>query len=199
MSFFDLSLMTSMKTLVTSFTYTTPRFVSVDIWQIGLLYRLGCVGILTYVLWQMFASGSYSESDAPLGSINAWSEGLKPGINLFASGAFSYCSSATHDYIYSPNFRYIQPACRVLSSTEVVTKSIDSLSFTTGFIETSVLKWRCGDESSNLETAAKLATCSQLGSSVVSGGASIEFPDGNPAQCSCTATQPLYVKGVEDM
>lgn len=176
--------------MITSLTYTTPRYVSVDIWQVGLLYRLACTGIATYILWEMFISGSYSYSDAPLGSVNAWSEGIPRGLNLYAGGPFSYCSSAAHDYIYSPNFRYLQPACRVLSATEVVTKGVDSLSFTTGFIETTELKWRCGSTSS--ETLAKLATCSQLGGSVVSGRVST-------AQCSCTVTKTLYVKGVEDM
>ena len=63
-------------------------------------------------------------------------------MDPYADGpTFSYCSSPDHDYIYSPTFRYQQPACHILSASEVVTKGVDSLSFTTNYIETRDLKY----------------------------------------------------------
>lgn len=32
--------------MITSLKYESPRHIMVDIWQIGLLYRLGCIGVL---------------------------------------------------------------------------------------------------------------------------------------------------------
>lgn len=88
----------------------------------------------------MFGSGSYSYSEVPLGSVNAWSDGFT--VDPYADGpSFSYCSSPDHDYIYSPSFTYQQPACHIVSASEVVTKGVDSLSFTTSYIETKDLKY----------------------------------------------------------
>ena len=56
---------------ITTMKYEAPRKILVDIWQIGLLYRLGWLGALAYVSWGMFGSGSYSYSVVPLGSVNA--------------------------------------------------------------------------------------------------------------------------------
>ena len=53
--------------------YNKPRSISVDIWQVALVYRIFQIMIYLYVLLYMyFYEAGWSYSEIPIGSFNAW-------------------------------------------------------------------------------------------------------------------------------
>ena len=52
-------------------TYMTPRYMRVDIWQIAVLNYVLVAITVGIIFQQMWAQGSYSFNERPLGSVNA--------------------------------------------------------------------------------------------------------------------------------
>ena len=180
-------------------SYMTPKYMRVNIWWIGLIYYGLCIAVGVFVCWRIWVEGSYSYHEIPIGSINAWSEGFTPhGLSLtLAAGGLSYCSSADHDYVYShPNWRYRSPACRVMSTDEVVTKGTGAVSVTTSIIETTSYMWPCA--ATDAASAAKVAACAEMGFSAdpASGESSVAI---SGAQCGCERRVTYYVQGTEEI
>ena len=167
-------------------SYRTHRFVRIDIWQVGLTYYALCGVIGGWIVYDMYRQGAYSYSEVPLGIVNAWSNGLGTEV---ADANFSYCSSPSHDYVYSDSFRYQVPACLALSENELVTKGVNMLSFTTSVIETEEWRWRCGGSSHDERHAA----CEQHGGLVTSNHGGVI------GQCHCVSSTTYYARGVENL
>ena len=182
-----------LSTLNSTLAYKTPKFMKIAIWQVGLIYYSLCIAIAIWLGLQIFRDGTYSYSEMPLGSVNAWVEGRSAaGAARLASGRFEYCSNASYNYVYSvPKFTYVSPPCRELTDDEVATKAVGSVGLTTSIIETIDYSFPCDDTSA--VSAAKRTACTQIGSTVQTNYG------GLANQCKCTASTTFYVKGIEDL
>ena len=125
--------------------YRTKREIRIDVWQIGLTFRILQIVIIGTVAYDIFIGHGWAYSEVPSSrGINAWGESTPQFVAIGAAQP-SYCSntSAMHDYVYGGNFRYVSPSCRRLTAEEVVTKRLGAVSFTTSVIETIELGWKC--------------------------------------------------------
>ena len=172
--------------------YTTQRRLRVDVWQLGLAYKLLQIAILTVVAVDLFETHGWAHQEVPAGRINAYGEATDPfKAMLNPATPPVYCNSPEHDYVFSDNYKYSQPVCRDMDVEEVVTKSIGAVTFTTSIIESIELAWECDDASNTNNTDAqyKITRCGYMGASV----------DTDGMQCKCKGTETYYVKGVEKM
>ena len=64
-----------LSTLNSTLAYKTPKFMKIAIWQVGVIYYSLCIAIAIWLGLQIFRDGTYSYSEMPLGSVNAWVEG----------------------------------------------------------------------------------------------------------------------------
>ena len=164
--------------------YRTERRMRVDIWQIGLAHKVLQAGIFVGVAVQIFSLHEWAYSEVPAGRFNAYGESTTAytAVGLTTPG---YCNNASHDYVYSSSFSYIQPSCRKLLDEEIVVKSIGAVSFTTSVKEQLEIGWRC----SGSTHIAKSAACAEISAAVEQSG----------DQCSCSSSSMYYVKGVEKL
>jgi LSD1 subclass zinc finger protein len=186
--------------------YTTSRRLRVDVWQLGLSFKLLQLTILIFVAVDIFNRNAWAHSEVPAGRINSYGEGTDDFTSTLAleDSTVAYCSSPDHDYIFSDSYNYEKPPCRALDPEEVVTKSIGAVTFTTSIIESVELAWACG--ATDTDALGKKARCDTM---IADGGAF--HVDGttknytawklntNGMQCKCTTRETYYVKGVEKM
>ena len=175
------------------FAYPTKRMIRVDVWQIGLTFRILQTVIIGAVAYDIFLGHAWAYSEVPSArGLNAWGESTPQFAAVGATQPY-YCSNqtATHNYVYSSEFQYVSPACRHLAMEEIVSKSLGAVSFTTSVIESVELGFACsGTDARTVEdTATKFATCAALGAPVTYGG----------SQCSCSSSETYYVTGVEEI
>ena len=164
--------------------YRTERRMRVDIWQLGLAFKVLQVAIFVGVALQIFTLHEWAYSEVPAGRFNAYGESTAEyvAIGLTSPG---YCNNVTHDYVYQGTSFYQQPSCRNLLVEEIVVKSIGAVSFTTSVIEDLEIGWRC----SGSTHTAKSAACADIGAAVEQTG----------DQCACSSSSMYYVKGVEKL
>lgn len=165
--------------------YRTQRHLRVDVWQLGLAYRILQLIILIVVGVEIFLTHGWAHSEVPAGRVNAYGETTDAFEAIAEGAAPSYCASAAHDYVFSDSFSYIQPACHDVAIEEVVTKSIGAVTFTTSIIETIEIAWNCASD----DAASKEARCAAMNAPVTNTSAG--------AQCKCVGRETYYVKGVE--
>ena len=133
----------------------------VDVWQIGLTFRLLQATILGYLAYDIFEQHSWAAHEVPAGRVNAYGQ-KSARYTALASTTPAYCYNADntlHNYIFNSIWSYESPACRTLNFEEVVQKSIGAVTITTSVIETTDLAWECD----GAEAAAKEALCFELG------------------------------------
>ena len=85
-------------------------------------------------------------SEVPGGISNAWDE---PGSMLASTNdvvakraATSYCNNRSHSYA-SEGYQYIMPDCVALLPAELTQKTVDSVFYTTAYLETVTRGWPC--------------------------------------------------------
>ena len=163
-------------------TYRTSRMIRIDVWQLGLAFRLIQAAIVGFVAFDIFQRHGWAYSEVPAGRVNAYGESTAEFVAIGTTSP-AYCSSADHDYVFSSLWSYIQPGCRKLDVAEIYNKNKDSVSFTTSIIESVEYAWPCA----GIEAPFKRAQCAEIGAPVVPTG----------LQCKCVDTNVYYVKGVE--
>ena len=110
-----------------AFGYRTPKFIKVDVWQLGLLHRVLQLTALGYAIgYVLLDRQAWAYSEAPIGKANAWGEpGKLHQMKDFKyytrdqGGPFSYCSNSSLSYAYSPTYVMDNIACRALTGGEV--------------------------------------------------------------------------------
>ena len=187
--------------------YTTQRRLRIDVWQLGLAFKLLQLGIIIFLCVDIFKANGWAHSEVPGGRVNAYGESTPDFEATVAKpvNQVKYCSSDEHDYVFSddPNskYKYQKPACRALEPEEAVTKSIGAVSFTTSVIETIELAWKCTDGTGDDPDARKKQqACNDAENKGTSIG--IEYSSVNGVaerQCKCLIRETYYVKGVEKM
>lgn len=171
--------------------YVTSRRLRVDVWQLGLAFKLLQLAIVIGIGLDIFYRNGWAYSEVPAGRVNAYGESTSDfKATLNASTEPKYCGSTQHNYVFSSLYTYEQPSCRDIDVEEVVTKSIGAVTFTTSVIETIEFSWNC--RSRDEENGFKAKRCVDMdGQKETSGDAG--------EQCKCSRRETYYVKGVEDM
>ena len=185
--------------------YTTQRRLRVDVWQIGLAFKLLQLAILIFLAVDIFTRNAWAHSEVPAGRVNAYGE-KTPAFDATVAKADNqtkYCSSDEHDYVFDPNsmYKYQKPACRALEPEEAVTKGIGAVTFTTSVIESIEFAWNCRTGGiDDADAQYKERICDGAESKQLSNG--IEYSSVNgvaDVQCKCLIRETYYVKGVEHM
>ena len=181
--------------------YTTQRRLRIDVWQLGLAFKLLQLAIIIFLCVDIFSQNAWAHSEKPGGWVNAYGESIDAFTKAKADNQLEYCSSAMHDYEYNddPNsmYKYVRPECRVLEPEEAVTKGIGAVTFTTSIIETIEFAWKCGIEVDALTKAGKCDAAKAAGLRVVDEYSPLNGVD--RVQCKCLIREMYYVKGVEHM
>lgn len=165
------------------FIYRTNRLVKIDIWQLGLFFRLLQLAIIGLVGFDIINRHGWSYTEAPSGVVNAW---VEAPANFPGSTTPAYCQNAEHDYDYGSGWKYVQPECLKLLPEEAWAKSpFGAVTLTTSIIQSIDYAWACD----GADAANKLAQCTALGAQVQTTG----------LQCRCTSTDTYYVQRVEDL
>ena len=186
--------------------YTTSRRLRVDVWQLGLSFKLLQLTILIFVGIDIFNRNAWAHSEVPAGRVNSYGEVTADFTSTLALDKVGYCSSDDHDYIFSDTYNYQKPPCRILDDEEVVTKSIGAVTFTTSIIETVELAWRCA--AIDPDATAKKLRCDTM----IADGGTFHVDNTTPnydawkqstaltgMQCKCRKRETYYVKGVEKL
>ena len=173
--------------------HKTPKFMTIDLWYIGVLLRLLQILVLVYFIFSTFSSGAWAYSETPLANINAWGEtgGARAAATaasaVAGSDAFDYCSNEAYSYKWSDVFNYEAPECEWLETFEVVEKGKDIVSFTTVYIEQHVTGWPLAAA----DNEAKTTECASAG-----GTTTDNLADGERI---CTRQRAVYPTAVEEM
>ena len=120
----------------------------IDIWQIGIFYRVMQVLIFMYVIWDFVSNQGWAFQETPMGATNIYiseansraiiAEALETSSNINSS--FEYCGNSNYAYEYSTEYPYGAadggpPECRSLAAGEVGEKGLDYFFFTTSYDE----------------------------------------------------------------
>ena len=183
--------------------YTTQRRLRVDVWQLGLAFKLLQLAIIIFLCVDIFSENAWAHSEVPGGRVNAYGESTADFIAAKADNQLDYCSSDQHDYVFDPNsmYKYQKPACRALEPEEAVTKAIGAVTFTTSVIESIELAWKCTDGTGDDPDARKKQeACNDAENKGTSSGIEYSSVNGvDERQCKCLIRETYYVKGVEKM
>ena len=87
--------------------YRTQRQMRVDIWQLGVAFRVVQIAILVGVGFQIFTDHSWAYSEVPSGRFNAYGLSTDGYIEVGLTSP-GYCDNATHDYVYQTTSAYVQ-------------------------------------------------------------------------------------------
>ena len=140
--------------------HRSAKFMTIDLWYIGVLLRLLQILVIVYFILTTFISGAWAYSETPRANINAWGEtGGARAAATAAGPAPDYCSNADYSYKWSDVFNYEAPECEWLETFEVVEKGKDIVSFTTVYIEQHVTGWPLAAA----DNEAKTTECASAG------------------------------------
>ena len=82
--------------------YTTQRRLRVDVWQLGLAFKLLQLAIIIFLCVDIFSENAWAHSEVPAGRVNAYGETTDSFDTTKdkADNQLEYCSNKTHDYEY---------------------------------------------------------------------------------------------------
>ena len=189
--------------LIPYFKYRTAKYILIEVPIVGIVHRLCQGAALFYVVANMYYGNGWAMATVPMGSVNAWAEvgGYKQAAQStdpFSSVA--YCSNPEHAYDYGGEWKYgtkeAPPVCNSPNHYTVTEKSVDSVFFTTAYIERAEYGFPCSEyEAASGAAEGPAAHCaSRLG-----GNATLEqYANG---QCVCTGPSatyyPLHMESME--
>lgn len=180
------------------FLYRTTKYISIEVPIVGIVHKLSQIGALIYVIFSMVSGGSWAKLTLPIGSVNPWAEPMNYSYIARTTADYTdfvYCSNPAFAYDYGNSWVYgtdsNPPMCNSPNSYTITQKTVDSVFFTTAYIENNEHGFPC---SSYADSAARLTYCeSQLGA----GSTLEEYTNG---QCVCTGPEETYYPlAVEEM
>ena len=195
----DLSVLPSLTSLYYQTVYfQTPKYVSIDVPIVGILHRLCQFGALVYVVANMWYGNGWAAATVPMGLVNAWAEvgGYRQASQSFDLNApATYCSNPDFAYDYGGGWQYgtkdAPPICNSPNPYTVTEKSVNSVFFTTAYIEKTEYGFPCSRKVVS-DAAAKLQCAAKLGEN-----ATLVHNNG---QCVCTSpSQTYYPLNIESM
>lgn len=179
-------------------TFRLEKTVTIQVWQVGFLYRILQIAIVTFFVFQMVVYDQWALVEIPVGSLNAWSQArnFKDDAGLSSFASLPYCNNASYAYTYDWELDYTTnggpPVCEALADWEVVQKTgitaqSNSLIFMTVFIEKSEFAWPCAGPLNDSQTTKCLSDAGTL--ETTHGG----------SQCKCETQRTVYPVGVDKM
>lgn len=170
-------------------TFRLEKTVTIQVWQVGFVYRLIQLIVVAYVSTSLYFNESWAYVETPMGSVNAWPEdgGFLDHANLGDYAPLSYCANSSFSYAYDASFVMDNPSCETANPYEITTKLPGQLIFTTAFIEVSEIGWACADAPT--DTTERTACAIRGGVVTTRGG----------QQCVCLAKRTVYPVGVDRM
>ena len=199
----SLSLQALNEALIPFFPYRTAKYILIEVPIVGIVHRLCQCAALSYVVINMYYGNGWAMSTVPMGSVNAWAEvggytQAAQSTDPFSSVA--YCSNPEYAYNYGGEWQYgtkeVPPTCNSPNQYTVTEKSVDSVFFTTAYIERAEYGFPCSEHE-----AASGATEGPAGHCVERLGANASLKQYANGQCVCTAPPatfyPLHVERME--
>ena len=171
------------------FVFRMPKTVTIQVWQVGLVYRVCQLAVMGYLVVMLVLDSSWAYSEQPAGRTNAWASagGYHDVVKLPDFSTLPYCADpAAYSFVYDDDFSYANPKCMKMDPWELFVKG-NPLHITTTIVETRETGWPCGtDVTATLATAE----CAERGGEVLMEGGT---------QCICATSQTIYPVGVEKM
>ena len=175
------------ETLDELFTFRVPSTVTIQIWQVGALYKLAQLAVVLYIILTLYLNNTWAYTEVPIGTQNAWSEG---GDWLSLAGSdysnLPQCANSGGAFNYAYDgafFNYDNAVCDKVHPYQITKKGIGVVHFTTQFIEERESAWSCDGATHT----SKVAAC---GTSAVTRAGQ---------QCTCSTRRVVNPVGVERM
>jgi hypothetical protein len=168
--------------------YKTEKYIKVDVWFVGLFYRIMQLLALSVALAQLYFNNGWAMSETPGGMSNAWDE---PGTFFVTTddpdlaSRTAYCSNASYSFA-DRTFQMEAPACEALMAAELTSKTMSSIFFTTAIIETDTIGWACADP----DATARNDSCAANDG---------EYEERSNGQCRCVTSRTVYPLAVDEM
>ena len=160
----------------------------------GIVHRLCQLGAALYVIANMYYGNGWAMATVPMGSVNAWADvgGYTRAAQTADYSSLAYCSNPDYAYTYDDEWQYgtkeVPPICNSPNRYTVTEKSVDSVFFTTAYIESAEYGFPCSGVDPLVACTTKLGATATLE----------QFANG---QCVCTGPSrtyyPLHVESME--
>ena len=108
-------------------TFSMPRVVVLQIWQLGLINRCLQVAVVCYLWWSIASENTWAYREVPSSQMNAWIEGASvtsswASTSSSMAATYPYCSNSSYEFTYSTEFPFTNIQCEALNAFEVATK-----------------------------------------------------------------------------
>ena len=181
------------------FSFNVSKSMDIEIWQLGLVYRIFQILVGLYFLFVLFMRDAmWTWHEVPMGSFNAYA-GMSGAASIITAATgfgdpttsgLKYCSNTSFSFDFGGGWDYgnLQnpPECRVFHVNEITTKGVDHFFFATHIAEKHYIGWACGDSTDSDQRS----NCSDVGGTVT---------DYAYGQCECVHQDFYYPVGVENM
>ena len=172
--------------------YKTPKYIKVDVPIVAVVYRVSQLIAVALIFMQLYMNDGWALSEEPGGMSNAWGEA---GTMLAATddpnldARTEYCSRSSLSRYSADGFS--APDCEAMLPAELVSKTVDSIFFTTSMLETVTRGWPCASANGSRTAAnTNAAQCR------AQNGTTFQQQNG---QCGCETTRAVYALAVEHM
>ena len=185
--------------LMPCFKYQTAKYILIEVPIVGIVHRLCQLGALVYVVLNMYYGNGWAMATVPMGSVNAWAEMggyMQAAQSTHPFSSVAYCSNPEYAYDYGGEWQYgtteAPPTCNSPHRHTVTEKSVDSVFFTTAYIERAEHGFPCSEHQAS--GAAEKHCTEKLGANATLK----RYANG---QCVCTGPPatfyPLHVESME--
>ena len=138
--------------LMPYFKYQTAKYILIEVPVVGIVHRLCQLGALVYVVLNMYYGNGWAMATVPMGSVNAWAEVggyMQAAQSTHPFSSVAYCSNPEYAYDYGGEWQYgtteAPPTCNSPHRHTVTEKSVDSVFFTTAYIERAEHGFPCSE------------------------------------------------------
>ena len=168
--------------------YKSIKYIKVDVPIVKIVHVVCQLLAVLVAFAQLYLNDGWAMAEEPGGMSNAWGEaGSMSAVTddpaLIART--QYCSNASFTYVEG-SYAMVAPACRVLQPVDLIAKTVESIFFTTAYLETVTRGWPCADPTAT----ASAAEC------VVGNGTVFTRRNG---QCGCETLQAVYPLAIDQL
>lgn len=196
--------------------YKSIKYIKVDVPIVAIIHKTCQLLAVLLSLVQLYFNDGWAMTEEPGGMANAWGEAgnmLVATNDTTLSARTQYCSNASYTYVEG-SYTMAAPACRSLLPVDLVAKTVESIFFTTSFLETTVIGWPCADASDDAgdyssgdfntgqsawvsDDAAAIAIAEESAAACLAGNGTL-FTRRN-GQCGCETVRSVYALAVDQL
>ena len=166
--------------------YKSIKYIKVDVPIVAIIHRFCQLLAVLLSFTQLYFNDGWAMAEVPGGMANAWGEigtMLATTNDTTLSSRTPYCSNASFTYVEG-DYAMVAPQCRVMEPVDIIVKTVDSIFFTTAFLETATKGWPCGTGGTNEHAC------------LASNGTLFTRDNG---QCGCQTSRAIYPLGVDQL